>query len=85
MEKPFDLKALGAAIVAEAKKDGLHLAEETAESLAKAAYFGVKGWLEASAKLTVTPIDDVVVGFISKADPFVMEQIEKLDLDKDGK
>lgn len=85
MEKPYQLKALGEKIVAEAKKEGLHLAEEAVEKLAKAAYLGVKDWAKESAALTPTPIDDMVVKFTDYADSFVLEQIQKLDLDKDGK
>lgn len=85
MEKPYDLKDLGAKIIAEAKKEGLPLAEEAAEKLAKAAYFGVKSWYVESAKLSQTKIDDLGLPFIDHVDQFVLPQIEKIDLDGDGK
>jgi hypothetical protein len=85
MEKPYELKALGQAIVARAKEDGLELAEEAVETLAKAAYLGMKDWAKASAAMTATPIDDLGVKFTDYADGFVIAEIEKLDLNKDGK
>ncbi len=84
MEKAYGLKDLGEKIAAKARENGLHLAEEAVEVLAKAAYLGMKDWLKESAAMTSTPIDDVVVGFANYADPIVLEQIAKLDLDKDG-
>lgn len=85
MEKAYEIKALGQMIVAEAKKDGLHLAEEAVETLGKAAYSGMKGWLKESAAVSENKIDDWVAPFYDNIDPFVLPQIEKLDLDGDGK
>ena len=85
MEKPYSLKDLGAKIAAKAKEDGLEIAEAAAEKLAKAAYFGVKEWAKESAALSPTPIDDLAAKFYDMADPFVLEQIEKMDLNHDGK
>lgn len=85
MEKAYELKALGQKIAEKAKADGLHIAEEAVEKLAKAAYFGVKEWMQESAVLSSTKIDDVLVPFLQYADSVVIAQIEKLDLDKDGK
>lgn len=84
MEKAYDVKALGQMIIEEAKKDGLTLAEETAEKLAKAAYHGTKKWLKESATLSTNPFDNVVAPFYDHVDGFVLPQIEKLDLDGDG-
>lgn len=84
-KKPYDLKELGAKITAEAKKDGLHLAEEAAEKLAKAVYIGTKAWLIESAELSENKVDDFVAPFYNYADQYVLPQIEKLDLDHDGK
>lgn len=85
MQKAYDLKALGEAIAEEAKKDGLTVAEEGLEKLGKAVYMGFKGWAKASAVLSDTKIDDYIASLYDHADGFVVPQIEKLDLDKDGK
>jgi len=85
VEKPYELKALGKCIAEKAKADGLELAEHAAEALAKAAYFGVKEWVQASAALSSNKVDDVIAPFLSYADAYVLPQIEKLDLNKDGK
>lgn len=85
MEKAYELKALGEKIVSKAKEDGLSIAEEAVEKLAKAAYMGMKEWFSESAALSSTKIDDVLVPFVNFADGIVLPQIEKIDLDKDGK
>lgn len=85
MEKPYDLKALGKKIIEEAGKEGLPLAEEAAEKLAKSAYFAIKSWSKESAALSPNKADDFVVQFSDFLDPYVLPAIEKLDLDKDGK
>ena len=82
--KAYDLKVLGQKIKEEAAKDGLLMAEETIEKLAKAAYFATKAWAKESAQLSETKIDDFIAGFYDQMDPFVIPQIEKLDLNKDG-
>ncbi len=85
MEKAYDLKALGSKIVAKAKADGLSIAEEAAEKLAKAAYMGAKEWAVESAALSANKVDDFVAPFYGYVDGYVLPQIEKLDLDGDGK
>lgn len=85
MEKAYEIKALGAAIAAEAKKDGLHLAEEALESLGKAAYLGLKKWAQESAALSESKVDDAIAPFYNFIDPLVLPLIEKIDLDADGK
>jgi hypothetical protein len=85
MEKAYDLKALGQMIVDEAKKDGLVIAEQALEKLGKAVYVGSKNWAKESAVLSSNKIDDVIAPFYDHADPLVIPQIEKLDLDGDGK
>lgn len=85
MEKAYDIKALGQIIIEEAKKDGLTVAEEAAEKLAKAAYRGQKRWLKESAILSENKIDDVIVPFYDMADSIVEPLIEKIDIDGDGK
>lgn len=84
MEKPYDLKALGEKIKANAAADGLHIAEEAAEKLGKAVYFGVKDWAKESAAKSENKVDDFVANFYDQIDAYVVPQIEKLDLDKDG-
>lgn len=84
MEKAYDLKALGEKIVSEAKKEGLSLAEESVEVLAKAAYNAVKSWAKESAVLSENKIDDFVAPFYDQIDPLVLPQIEKIDLDGNG-
>jgi hypothetical protein len=84
MEKAYELKALGEMIIAEAKKEGLTIAEEALEKLGKAVYFGSKEWAKESAKLSETKIDDFIAPFYDKIDEFVTPQIEKIDLDGDG-
>lgn len=85
MQKAYDLKALGEMIAAEAKKDGLTLAEGAIEQLAKASYQATKAWAKESAVLSETKIDDFIAPFYDQLDAFVLPQIEKIDLDKDGK
>lgn len=85
MEKAYDLKALGEKVKEEAKKEGLTFAEEAVESLAKAAYKGFKEWMKESAVLSETKIDDFLAPFYDQVDAIVMPQIDKIDLDKDGK
>lgn len=85
METAYELKALGLKIKEEAAKDGLTLAEETLERLAKAVYIGTKAWAKESAVKSETKIDDFIAPFYDQMDAFVIPQIERLDLNKDGK
>lgn len=84
MEKPYELKALGEKIVAKAKENGLALAEDAVETLAKAAYLATKDWIVESAVLSENKIDDIVSPFLNYVDGIVLPQIEKIDLDGDG-
>jgi hypothetical protein len=85
MEKAYDIKDLGKKVKEEAMKEGLTFAEEAVEALAKAAYFGFKAWLVESAPLSDTKIDDFLLPFYDHIDKLVLPQIEKIDLDGDGK
>lgn len=85
MEKAYDVKALGEAIKAKAEGEGLKLAEDAIEALAKACYLGTKEWLKQSALLSESKVDDFVSPFYDQLDPFVLPQIDKIDLNKDGK
>lgn len=84
MEKAYDLKALGQKIKEKAAADGLTLAEEAVEKLAKAAYLGLKDWAKESAVLSETKIDDFITPAYDYLDSFVMPQIDKIDIDGDG-
>lgn len=84
MEKAYDLKALGQKIKEKAAADGLHLAEEAVEKLAKAAYLGFKEWAQESAVVSTNKIDDMFAPAYNFADALVLPQIEAIDLDGDG-
>lgn len=88
MEKAYDLKALGEKIKEEAKKEGLDLAEQAVEKLAKAVYNGTKSWAKESAALSkdglLGKVDDYVAPFYDQLDSVVNPQIDKIDLDGDG-
>ena len=81
----YSIKQLGEKIIAKAKADGLTIAEEAAEKLAKAAYLGTKEWAQESAMISENKIDDAISLGYNFFDPLVIPQIEKLDLDGDGK
>lgn len=84
MQKAYDLKALGEKVLAMAEAEGLSIAEEAVEALAKAAYLGVKAWAQESAQLSENKIDDFFVPFYENLDAFVLDQIKKIDLDGSG-
>lgn len=85
MQQAYELKALGEKILAKAKEDGLTIAEEAVEKIAKAAYLGTKEWAKESAAISDTKIDDFVMPALDYLDGFVLPQIDKIDLDGDGK
>ena len=85
MTKAYDLKALGQKIKEKAAADGLTIAEDAVEKLAKAAYLGLKEWGKESAVLSTTKVDDFVAPFYDQLDVVVNPQIDKIDLDGDGK
>lgn len=85
MQNAYDLKTLGQYIIEEAKKDGLVIAEEALEKLGKATFVGTKRWAKESAVISETKVDDFAAPFYDHLDGFVMPQIEKIDLDGDGK
>lgn len=80
----YSLKALGEKVLAKAQAEGLTVAEEAVEVLAKAAYLGLKEWATESAAASENKIDDFIVPFYGHLDQFVLEQITKIDLDKSG-
>lgn len=71
MEKPYDIKAL----VAKYKASGLEVGEEAA----KAIFSGTMEWVEESAAASESKIDDMIVGLIQPAKPYILEQIEKIN------
>jgi hypothetical protein len=85
MEKAYDLKSLGEMIVDSSKKNGMATAEVALEKLAAVTYEAVMAWVQESARLSETKIDDLVVPFLAHFDSMVKSQIEKIDLDGDGK
>lgn len=85
MEKAYDISELGKIVKEEAAKAGLPLAEEAVEALGKAVYGGFKRWVKESATVSENKLDDVFAPFIDQLDPMVLPQIEKVDLDGDGK
>lgn len=85
MESAYDVKALGEIIKEEAQKEGLTMAEQAAEKLGKAVYAGFKRWVSESAVMSENKVDDMLAPAVAFLDPIVLPQIEKLDLDGDGK
>lgn len=81
----YSLKALGNMIRERAAARGLTLAEEAVETLAIAAYEGTKDWGMQSAVLSDNKVDDFIAPFYGQLDGFVIPQIQKIDLDGDGK
>lgn len=84
MEKAYDLKALGQLIKEEAEQKGFTVAEDALEEIGRAVYSSFSKWIQQSAALSETKIDDLVAPFLSHFDSMVKAQIEKLDLDGDG-
>ena len=73
MEKAYDIKDLVDRLVAR----GLNVAEEQVEGLLD----DVVGWATDSAKLSATPLDDMVIGVLT---PFVAVVKKTIDFNKDG-
>ena len=85
MKEAYKLKDLGEMVLEEAKKEGLQIAEEAVEKLAKASYVGTKRWLKESAVISENKVDDFVAPYLDGLDAIVLPQIEKIDFDGDGK
>jgi hypothetical protein len=71
MEKAYDPKGL----LAELKGQGLEVAEESA----KVVITSVINWLEASAKLSATPIDDVLAVLYPTLRSYALAQAEGIN------
>lgn len=75
MEKAYDLKALGEKL----KSKGVPIVAEALEETAKQVYLGTKEWLQESAVISETKVDDFVSPFYDQLDPLVLPQIDKID------
>lgn len=71
MDKAYDLDAL----LKELKEQGLDLAEESAVLVYKA----LMNWLEASARASANPFDDVVLLVRKQVDEIVLDAIDRID------
>jgi hypothetical protein len=71
MEKAYDLKLLGE----ELKKEGLEVAEESLKIILTA----VMNFLERSAELSDTPIDDMVAMLYPQLKKLALKEIEKIN------
>lgn len=85
MEKAYDGKELLKKVQAKAAEGGLTMAEESLEVLIKAVWAGVKEWGNESAVLSANPVDNFVMPALNFLDGYIMPEIEKIDLDGDGK
>lgn len=75
MEKAYDLKELGKRLEAQ----GLPIAKDALEEVAKKVYVCVKEWAKESAPLSENMVDDFVAPFYDQLDPFVLGAIDKID------
>lgn len=71
MEKPYDLKVLGAKL----KAKGLDVAEESL----KVVVSETLDWVSESAPVSPNKVDDVVAMAIPFVKPKIMEAIDKID------
>jgi hypothetical protein len=83
--KAYDLSELGKMVIDQAKIDGLEIAEEALEKLGKSVYLGWKNWKIESAQISETKVDDFTLPLYVYLDQFALPQIEKIDIDGDGK
>lgn len=85
MENAYDGKELLKKVQAKMAEKGLTMAEESLEVILKANWEGLKEWANESAVLSANPVDNFIMPALSYLDPYVNPQIEKIDLDGDGK
>jgi hypothetical protein len=71
LEQAYDVKAL----VSKLKGRGLDIAEEGVKDLVQ----DVLGWIEDSARLSSSPIDDILVLIIEKSKPSILAEIDKIN------
>jgi|JI102314A1RNA_FD_contig_21_6183067_length_400_multi_3_in_0_out_0_1 hypothetical protein len=85
MEVAYDAKELLKKVQAKAAEQGLTMAEESLEVLIKAVWAGVKEWGNESAVISANPVDNFVMPALNFLDGYILPQIDKIDLDGDGK
>ena len=85
MEVAYDAKELLKKVQAKAAEHGLTMAEESLEVLIKAVWAGVKEWGNESAVISANPVDNFVMPALNFLDGYIIPQIDKIDLDGDGK
>lgn len=64
-----------AALAIELKNKGLEIAEDSAKHVVEA----VLNWIEASAKASATPYDDMALFMMPKLKEIIMKQVDKID------
>ena len=69
--KPYDPKVLAEKL----KAHGLEVGEEAVKVIFEETF----AWVEASAAASATPIDDLIVGLVKPAKPYVLAQIDKIN------
>ncbi len=82
MEKAYDMKELGKAVLAELERDALPALNLATQAVAKSVFTGAKKWFEASAKMTENKFDDFFIPFLGHLDQFILPQISEIDLSK---
>ena len=85
MEVAYDFKELIKKVQTEAAKGGLTMAEESLEVLLKSTWAGIKEWANESAVLSANPVDNFVMPGLLYLDGYLNPQIDKIDIDGDGK
>ena len=76
MEKAYDLKVLGEKI----KAKGLDLAEDALEIVVEELF----QWVEESAKASKSPYDDMGLVVLPQLKKLALEQVDKVDGEKDS-
>jgi len=69
--KAYDLNVLMEAL----KVEGLELTEAAAKLVVEKTL----GWVEASAKISANPWDDLIINFIPQIKAYVLTQADKID------
>lgn len=70
-EKAYDFKVLAERL----KARGLDMAEEAAKIVVEETF----AWVQDSAKISATPIDDMAVTLLPHLEGFVLSQVDKID------
>lgn len=85
MEKAYDGKELLKKVQSKLAEKGLTMAEESLEVIIKQTWSGLKEWGNESAILSANPVDNFIMPALNFLDGYIMPEIEKIDLDGDGK